>query len=129
MAAPRRGRPRGVAAGAWWHSLRPGEYFEVEYEDDDHAHERCPLWPLTRDAWAVRSPDGDEWIEHLDGFNPVSGPSLSRPKRAGRRDGGLNPLYRFRQRLDNRTLKTAMIRGLRLVLAESELNATPLVPR
>ena len=107
--------------------MRPGEYFEVEYEDDDHAHERCPLWPLTPDAWAVRSPDGDEWIEHLDGLNPLTGPSLSRPKRGGRGNAGLYPLYRFRERMDNRTLKTAMIRGLRLVMASGDFDGTPLV--
>ena len=127
MAAARRGRPPAVAVAAWWHSLRPGEYFEVEYTDDEVAHERCPLWPLTPDAWVVRSPDGDEWIEHLDGLDPATGPTLARPMRAGRQPAAMKPLYRFRERLDNRTLKTAMGRALRLVLTTSTLEATPLV--
>jgi len=38
----------GVAE--WWHRLVPGQYFEVEYVDDDVAHERLALWPVDLDT-------------------------------------------------------------------------------
>ena len=115
-------------AGAWWHNLRPGQYFEVEYADDEVAHERLALWPLSPDAWAIRNPDGDEWIEHLDNRNPEEGPITARVRREGRRaGGGLLPLYQFREKLEGRSRKGAMIRGLRIVLAEAQLEMTPVV--
>jgi hypothetical protein len=81
-----RGWRRADAAAEWWRELRPGQYLEVDYEDDAVSHERLALWPATARTWAVRSPNGDEWIEDLSGADPWP----------LRRRGAGPPLYRFR---------------------------------
>ena len=86
MAATRRNalapgpRPADEAV-EWWTRLLVGEYFEVEYSDDNVAHERMALWPVSEVRWVVKSPDGDVMIENLDGLDPETGPSVSRPLR------------------------------------------------
>ena len=106
--------------------MRPGQYFEVDYLDDDVAHERVALWPVDAQRWAVRSPDGDEWIESLSGADPENGPSASRPRRRGA--GGVPRLYRFRAQLTDRELKGAIIRGLKLAgKAVGGVEHTPVV--
>ena len=88
----------------------PGQYFEADYEDDGVSHERLALWPVSPARWIVRSPDGDEWAEALDGSDTATGPSATRPLRG--RGAAAQPLYRFRDRLEDRELKGAIIRGL-----------------
>ena len=124
--------PQPGGAGAGWHRLIPGQYFEVEYEDDEVAHERLALWPIDKDTWVVRSPDGDVWAEDLSGQDPTTGPFVSRPVRRrmtakGPHAGALPPLYRFRERLGGVALKTAMVRGLGAAVEVSDLGATPVV--
>jgi hypothetical protein len=70
------------------------KFFEVDYVDDALAHERLALWPLSPSRWVVWSPDGDECIEAMDGSDPATWPSGSRPLFG--RGGGVPPLYRFR---------------------------------
>jgi len=126
------GRPPRGGAAEWWHRLIPGQYFEVEYVDDDVAHERLALWPVDLDTWVVRSPDGDMWPEDLSGGDPSSGPMLSRPARRrmakkGPHAGSLPPVYRFRERLEGPSLKTAVVRGLVAATEVVELERTPVV--
>jgi len=100
--------------------------------DDDVAHERLALWPVDLDTWVVRSPDGDMWPEDLSGGDPSSGPMLSRPARRrmakkGPHAGSLPPVYRFRERLEGPSLKTAVVRGLVAATEVVELERTPVV--
>ena len=78
-------------AGEWWTRLLIGEYFEVEYSDDNV--ESMALWPVSEGRWVVKSPGGGVLIENLDGSDPETGPAVSRPLR--RRAGAFGPLYRF----------------------------------
>ena len=103
----------------------PGEYFEVEYSDDAVAHERIALWPVSESRWAVKTPDDDYMIEELDGSDPNTGPSLSRPLR--RRAGGLAPLYRFRARLSDRAIRSSIVVGIRTAHAEADIAGMPAV--
>ena len=107
--------------------LVPGACFEVEYVDDDVAHERLALWPAGPGRWAVRSPDGDEWIEDVDGSLPETGPARCRPRRGRGANEGRMPLYAYREPLDETSRRAAVVRGLRRVLREGELAATPVV--
>ena len=120
-------RPRGGEAAALLRDLVPGAWFEVEYVDDDVAHERLALWPAGPGRWAVRSPDGDEWIEDVDGSLPETGPARCRPRRGRGAHEGRMPLYAYREPLDETSRRSAVVRGLRLVLREEELAATPVV--
>jgi uncharacterized membrane protein YgcG len=130
MAAARRNAvaavplPAAVAA-EWWTRLVPGEYFEVEYSDDNVAHERIALWPVAEGRWVVKTPDGDVMIEDLDGLDPNTGPSVSRPLR--RRAGALAALYRFRARLTDRQVRSSIVSGLRLAHGDVEVNDMPVV--
>lgn len=63
--------------------------------------------------WAVRSPDGDEWVEDVSGGDPGTGPKGGRLEQSPR-PGGLPRLYRFRERMRDRGLRAAFARGLRL---------------
>jgi hypothetical protein len=75
MAVGGRGRrPRGAAAD-WWRELAPVQFSEVDYEDEGVSHERLALWPIPPSRWIVRSPDGDEWAEALDGADPPEAPT------------------------------------------------------
>ena len=119
-----RGRRQPAAAGAWWTSLKPGDSFEAEYEDDGVAHMRLALWPISPTDWMVRSPDGDEWPEDVSGHDGATGPCLTRSLRTGA-GRGLPPLYRFREELDGRELKSAVVRGLKAAVALKPLADTP----
>ena len=114
-----------VEAVEWWTRLLVGEYFEVEYSDDNVAHERMALWPVSEVRWVVKSPDGDVMIENLDGLDPETGPSVSRPLR--RRAGALAPLYRFRVRLTDRQLRSSIVIGLGLAHGKVEISEMPVV--
>ena len=48
---------RGKVVDEWWTDLLPGDYFGVEYVDDEVSHERLALWPMaeTSSTWVVRS--------------------------------------------------------------------------
>ena len=63
--------------------LKPGDYYEADYEDDAVAHMRLALWPSTPKIWMVRSPDGDEWHEDVTGEDGATGPCRTRALRAG----------------------------------------------
>ena len=78
-------------AGEWWTRLLIGEYFEVEYSDDNV--ESMALWPVSEGRWVVKSPGGGVLIENLDGSDPETGPAVSRPLR--RHAGAFAPLYLF----------------------------------
>ena len=110
----------------WWSRLKPGDYYEADYEDDAVAHMRLALWPSTPKIWMVRSPDGDEWLEDVTGEDGATGPCRTRALRAGA-GRGLAALYRFREELEGRELKTAIVRGLKAVIAQKPLEETPRV--
>ena len=74
----------------------------------------------------VRSPDGDEWLEDVTGRDGATGPCRTRALRAGA-GRGLAALYRFREELEGRELKTAIVRGLKAVIAQKPLEETPRV--
>ena len=121
-----RGGPRRAGGAAeWWHELVPGARFEVDYSDDEVAHERMALFPVSVTKWAVRSPDGDQWIEDISGDDPESGPCGSRPLRAGPGRAGLPRLYRFRDALSDLQLRWAILGGLRLAHSEEEVANLP----
>lgn len=111
-------RPRPAAEEEFLNRLRPGDYVEVEYIGDSVAHERLLLWPLSEGLWMVRSPDSDEWAERLDGRDPTSGPKVCRARRPPGRHRDRLPLYRFREKLEERALRSAMLRGLRQATEE-----------
>lgn len=92
---------------------------EVEYDGDRVAHERLLLWPVAPGRWVIRSPDADEWAENLDGLGPSSGPRCCRPRRASSGPRGRPPLYRFREKLEERGLRAAMLRCLRVAMDEA----------
>ena len=54
--------PLPAAGAEWWHDLKPGQYFEVDYTDDEVSHERLAVWPVSLDRWVARSPDNDVWV-------------------------------------------------------------------
>ena len=102
-----------------WKQLLPGKHFLVFYRDDDVWHERLALWPMpSRAEWAVRTPDGDQYLEKLDGGD--DGPEEIRVLPSSRRlPQGLGAqTYRFRARLDLEMLKNAIRGGMALVSEE-----------
>ncbi|CAK0877593.1 unnamed protein product [Prorocentrum cordatum] len=55
--------------------LVPGDVILVRYAEDDLWHERVLCWPVPMDKsgvvdWVVATPDGDMYIETIEGGNP-----------------------------------------------------------
>ena len=94
----------------WWTDLLPGDYFDVDYVEDEVSHERLTLWPLFdgNATWAERSPDDDEWPEDLSCVVPNLGPLRAWPfARIGVRPTGRRKLYAFQARLVYEALHVA----------------------
>ena len=68
-------------------SYLPGSRLNVVFEDDPKwIHERLLLWPVGRESWVVKTPDGDVYEEGLEDYKRVYG--LPLPGHAVRRSAG-----------------------------------------
>ena len=115
------GRPVAMAGGSSSDLALPGDRLLIYYrgEDgdyDDVWHERLLLWPAFGSYWAVRTPDGDEYVEDLMAnsnlvrFLPPSG-VIPRHTDLGAK------VYKFARPWDHDGLVAAVTRGKALAAA------------
>ena len=117
--------PREGAEAGFWRKLLPGQYYEAHYVDDDVAHERLALWPVSRGLWVVHSADGDSWVEDVSGRDSETGPSHTYG--FGPRGGRMvtrPPLYRFPDVVDEDSLRNLITEAIGLAEAEAPAGAT-----
>ena len=119
-------RARHEEARGGWSSLVPGDYFFVLYAGAATWHERLAAWPGEGSEWCIVTPDGDRYIERLDGARPRTGPSAFSlvPPESGRGADRVE-IYHFRAMLTDEELRThlhqARRRASRSVVAPIEV--------
>ena len=94
--------------------LRPGDVFFVRYRGADLTHERLAIWPTSREGrtdWMVLTPDGDKYVERLDGTRTQDSPARTWGPTTTHAGLGGRQVYRFQCRPDNEELKEMILRG------------------
>ena len=94
--------------------LRPGDVFFVRYRGADLTHERLAIWPTSREGrtdWMVLTPDGDKYVERLDGTRTQDSPARTWGPTTTHAGLGGRQVYRFQHRPDNEELKEMILRG------------------
>ena len=115
----------GEARGGW-SSLIPGEYFYVLYAGARTWHERLAIWPGDDADWCIVTPDGDRYIERVNGSRPRTGPSaFSRVPPDSGRGADRAEVYLFRIKLTDDEIRNhirqARRRASRTVVAPIEV--------
>ena len=94
-----------------WRKLVPGQVVAVFYEDDNTWHERLLLYPVNERVWVCATPDGDQYLEQLDGKDKDGVCRLCLLQTNGTAPRFLRGhFYRFAERFDDAKLR-AMIKG------------------